>query len=77
MSDWHATDDTVAGAMAGLDLEMPGPPHFFGPALAEAVRRGEVSEAVLDDKARRMLLLAARVGAHCDAPALPKREISR
>ena len=63
MSDWHATDDTVAGAMAGLDLEMPGPPHFFGPALAEAVRRGEVSEAVLDDKARRMLLLAARVGA--------------
>ena len=63
MSDWHATDDTVAGAVAGLDLEMPGPPHFFGPPLAEAVRRGEVSEAVLDAMARRVLLLAARVGA--------------
>jgi beta-glucosidase len=63
MSDWHAADDTVAGAVAGLDLEMPGPPHFFGAVLAGAVRRGEVSEAVLDDKARRMLLLAARVGA--------------
>ena len=63
MSDWHAADDTVAGAVAGLDLEMPGPPRFFGPGLAEAVRRGEVSEAVLDEKARRMLLLAARVGA--------------
>jgi beta-glucosidase len=63
MSDWHGADDTVAGALAGLDLEMPGPPRFFGPGLAEAVRRGEVTEAVLDEKARRMLLLAARVGA--------------
>jgi len=63
MSDWEATHDTVAGAVAGLDLEMPGPPRFFGPALAEAVRRGDVSEAVLDDHARRLLLLAARVGA--------------
>ena len=63
MSDWEATHDTVAGAVAGLDLEMPGPPRFFGPALAKAVRRGDVSEAVLDDKARRLLLLAARVGA--------------
>ena len=63
MSDWHATDDTVAGAVAGLDLEMPGPPHFFGPPLADAVRKGEVSEAVLNAMARRVLLLAARVGA--------------
>jgi beta-glucosidase len=63
MSDWHAADDTAAGAAAGLDLEMPGPPHFYGPALAAAVRRGEVGEAVLDEMARRILLLAARVGA--------------
>jgi beta-glucosidase len=63
MSDWEATHDTVAGSVAGLDLEMPGPPRFFGPALAEAVRRGDVSEAVLDDHARRLLLLATRVGA--------------
>ena len=63
MSDWEATHNTVAASVAGLDLEMPGPPRFFGPALAEAVRRGDVSEAVLDDHARRLLLLAARVGA--------------
>jgi beta-glucosidase len=62
MSDWEATHDTVKAAVAGLDLEMPGPPRFFGPPLAEAVRRGEVDEAILDDKARRLLLLAARVG---------------
>jgi len=63
MSDWHSADDTVAGALAGLDLEMPGPSHVFGAKLAEAVRRGEVGEDVLDDMARRLLLLAARVGA--------------
>jgi beta-glucosidase len=63
MSDWHATHDTLASAAAGLDLEMPGPPLHFGPALAAAVRRGEVQEEVLDAAARRILTLAARVGA--------------
>jgi beta-glucosidase len=63
MSDWHATHDTVAAARAGLDLEMPGPPLHFGPALAAAVRRGDVGEATLESTARRILTLAARVGA--------------
>jgi beta-glucosidase len=65
MSDWHAVD-AIEGAAAGLDLEMPGPPHFFGSGLAEAVARGEVGEEVLDGMARRVLLLAARVGALWD-----------
>jgi beta-glucosidase len=63
MSDWFATHETVAGALAGLDLEMPGPSRAFGAALAAAVRSGELDESVLDEKARRILLLAARVGA--------------
>jgi beta-glucosidase len=63
MSDWHATHDTVPDATAGLDLEMPGPPRFFGPALAAAVRRGEVAEEVLNTAALHVLTLAARVGA--------------
>jgi beta-glucosidase len=73
MSDWHATDSGAAAA-AGLDLEMPGPPHFFGAQLAEAVARGEVSEDVLDEMARRVLILAARVGAlrgEAEASAAP------
>ena len=64
MSDWYGTKDTVASARNGLDLEMPGPPRFFGDELAAAVRRGEVDEkSVLDEKARRMLRLLARTGA--------------
>ncbi len=53
MSDWFGTHSTVPAANAGLDLEMPGPPQFFGDKLADAVRAGEVSESVLDDKAHR------------------------
>jgi beta-glucosidase len=63
MSDWYGTKDTVASANGGLDLEMPGPPRFFGAELAAAVRRGDVSKAVLDEKVRRLLRLLARTGA--------------
>jgi len=63
MSDWYGTKDTVASANFGLDLEMPGPPRFFGAELAAAARRGDVSEAVLDEKLRRLLRLLTRTGA--------------
>jgi beta-glucosidase len=62
MSDWYALGDTVGWANGGLDLEMPGPARLFGSSLADAVRRGEVDEATLDEKVSRLLTLAARVG---------------
>ena len=74
MSDWEATHDTVAGATAGLDLEMPGPPRHFGPALAAAVRRGEVDEETLNCAALRILMLAARVGALRVSDEAPRGE---
>jgi beta-glucosidase len=73
MSDWFGTHDTVRGALVGLDLEMPGPSRFFGRALADAVTRGEVDPAVLDEKVRRLLLLTARVGALPGTPAAKTR----
>jgi beta-glucosidase len=63
MSDWHATHDTVVDSQAGLDLEMPGPATLFGRHLAAAVRRGDVPEETLNCAARRILELAAKVGA--------------
>jgi beta-glucosidase len=63
VSDWFGTHSTDDAAVAGLDVEMPGPPAFLGRKLAEAVRAGRVDEAVVDDHARRILRLAARTGA--------------
>jgi beta-glucosidase len=62
MSDWFGTHSTVPAAEAGLDLEMPGPSAWFGPTLAQAVRSGELDEARLDEKVRRLLGLMAKVG---------------
>jgi beta-glucosidase len=63
LSDWHAARSTVATAVAGLDLAMPGPDGPWGAELIAAVRAGEVSEAAVDDKVLRILRLARRVGA--------------
>ena len=67
-SDWDATRSTVATAVGGLDLAMPGPNRFWGAALAEAVRAGLVTEAMVDDKVARLLAVARRVGALSQYP---------
>ncbi|BCY06232.1 glycoside hydrolase family 3 protein [Actinoplanes sp. L3-i22] len=63
VSDWRAARSTVGAALGGLDIAMPAMDNPWGPALAEAVRSGAVPLAVIDDKVRRVLRLAARVGA--------------
>ena len=63
LSDWHAARTTVATALAGLDLAMPGPGGPWGGQLTAAVRAGEVSEDEVDAKVLRILRLARRVGA--------------
>ncbi|RRS02184.1 beta-glucosidase H [Glycomyces terrestris] len=63
VSDWGAARHTVEAAEAGLDLAMPGPFTVFGRHLADAVREGRTTEAAVDANVRRILKLAARVGA--------------
>ncbi|MDQ6910556.1 MAG: glycoside hydrolase family 3 C-terminal domain-containing protein [Actinomycetota bacterium] len=63
VSDWSATSTTVASAVGGLDLVMPGPDGPWGDLLVAAVRAGAVPEAEVDDKVARLLGLARRVGA--------------
>jgi beta-glucosidase len=69
MSDWFATKRTVPAGRAAMDLVMPGPDGPWGDALLAAVRGREVSEAAIDDKIRRLLRLAAHVGALEGVPA--------
>ncbi|MEU8242161.1 glycoside hydrolase family 3 C-terminal domain-containing protein [Actinoplanes missouriensis] len=63
VSDWRAARSTVGTALGGLDIAMPAMDNPWGPALAEAVRSGQVPQEVIDDKVRRVLLLALRTGA--------------
>jgi beta-glucosidase len=63
MSDWTAARSTEAAGRAAMDLAMPGPHGPWGDALVAAVRDGRVPEAAIDAKVRRILRLAARVGA--------------
>lgn len=69
ISDWFGTHSTAAAVIAGLDVEMPGPPRHLGEKLAAAVRSGEVDEAVLDNHVRRTLRLASRTGLLDNPPA--------
>lgn len=69
VSDWFATRSTVAAARSGLDLVMPGPHGPWGPELVTAVESGEVPAELVEDKTRRLLRLAARVGALVDPAA--------
>lgn len=58
MSDWGATHSTVPAANNGLDQQSGIPfdkSDYFGPPLKEAVENGWVSEARLNDMARRVL----------------------
>jgi len=63
VSDWRAARETVGAALGGLDIAMPALENPWGAKLIAAVRAGEVPEEVIDDKVRRVLRLAARVGA--------------
>ncbi|MFD8812923.1 glycoside hydrolase family 3 protein [Streptomyces sp. NPDC059627] len=59
-----AADLSAAGALglaAGLDVELPDQ-RGFGPALVEAVRRSEVTEAEVDRAVRRVLRQKVALG---------------
>lgn len=65
ISDWTAVRSLDA-VPAAQDLAMPGPAPAWADLVA-AIRDGRLSEADLDRKVLRMLLLAERVGALGDA----------
>ena len=62
VSDWGAIRSTVESATAAQDLAMPGPNEYWGERLVAAVLCDEVDESAIDDKLRRLVLLASRVG---------------
>jgi beta-glucosidase len=55
VSDWGAVHSTVATANAGCDLEMPTGKFMNRPAILKAIAEGQVAQALIDDKVRRIL----------------------
>jgi beta-glucosidase len=62
MSDWGATHDGIAAAKGGLDLEMPEATFMNASTILPAIQRGELTEATIDDKVRRILRKAIQFG---------------
>jgi beta-glucosidase len=62
MSDWDATYNAVEAANNGLDLEMPSGKFMNPQNLLTAVKSGQVSEATIDEKVRRIFRTAIRFG---------------
>lgn len=75
VSDWGAMNNRVEAFKAGLDLEMPGGAQVMDAEAAQAVRSGELDEAILDESVDRILELVLRAdsvkkaGATYDAAA--------
>jgi beta-glucosidase len=64
VSDWSAVRSTVAAGRAATDLAMPGPDtQWAANRLLNAVHEEVVAQTAIDEKVRRLLRLAARVGA--------------
>jgi beta-glucosidase len=76
LSDWGSIHGTISAATAGLDQELAFE-TYFGHRLLDAVKRGDVQQSVVDDKARRILRSMFRVGLFDQRPVegpLPEQE---
>lgn len=63
MSDWGGTNSTWESFMAGLDLEMPGPPDLRGGKLLKLIKESNdpAATARLDESVFRMLSLLEKL----------------
>ncbi|MEU9530766.1 glycoside hydrolase family 3 C-terminal domain-containing protein [Streptomyces sp. NPDC048213] len=63
VSDWGGVRTLLESARSGQDLAMPGPDGPWAAGLLAALEQGLVPAGAVDDKVRRLLRLARRVGA--------------
>lgn len=76
MSDWYAVHDALGSVNGGTDLEMPEPLYFNHRILLPAISAGQVTEATIDDKIRRLLRNSVRFG-WMDNGAAPDLSVPR
>lgn len=69
VSDWGAVNNRVADLAAGLDLEMPSSGGVNDKLIVEAVKSGQLEEAVLDTAVERILNMVYRFQENRDPSA--------
>lgn len=60
VSDWGAVNERVAALEAGLELEMPSSSKVGDKKIVEAVKKGTLSEDVLNNSVERLLSIVFR-----------------
>lgn len=63
LSDWGAVDDRVAGAQAGMNLEMPASGGSNDAKIVAAVKAGELDMETLDELVTEMVTITLRAHA--------------
>jgi beta-glucosidase len=77
ISDWYGTYSERA-VFNGLDIEMPGPARWLSrDHVMAALERGDLSEADLDDKVRRLLRTIERVGGFANPTPTAEQGVDR
>ena len=57
VTDWGATNNRVAGLKAGQELQMPGTKGIHDAQIVKAIKQGNLSEELLDQRVKRVLEL--------------------
>ncbi|MDO4305189.1 MAG: glycoside hydrolase family 3 C-terminal domain-containing protein [Eubacteriales bacterium] len=70
VSDWGSMDRKVSSLKAGMNLEMPGDGGSNDHFIVNAVRNGELDEAVLDKRVEEILGIVFRFTEHWDENAV-------
>jgi beta-glucosidase len=71
MSDWGGVHNGIAAFNGGTDIEMPGNEHMKSEVLMEALKKGEITQKMLNDKVRRLLRIFFRFGFFDRPQAIP------
>jgi beta-glucosidase len=62
VSDWGANHEVYESLKGGLDLEMPGPTHYFGRLLSQALYNWQIDISVIDKSVSRILRIILKSG---------------
>ncbi|CAG7955988.1 unnamed protein product [Penicillium salamii] len=77
MSDWFGTYSTSEAVIAGLDLEMPGPPRWRGAALAHALTSNKIPLVAFNDRVRAVLKLVQKASKSGVPERAPETQLNR